>query len=198
MWPHWPHDLWCHVCWSGVFLSLPYFVWTSTYGSGPRWTIHSPLASSSNAIARRSSGASSGERLNSPFAVGAAGPFTGMLIGIGISASERVAGLLELLLHHVHEDHVEALVQRLDHVQHAGQMPDQVELGQGLVVHFPGRRGRVHGLWRHRPPPDFQVVRRFFRRWTPVREGVRADHVGRDLGAGGHDLVNDAAVSLQG
>src|SRR3989337_4498729 len=111
MWPHWPHDLWCHVCWSGIFLGLPYFVWTSTYGSGTRWTIHSPLASSSSAIARRSSGASSGERLNSPFRVGAAGPFTGTLIGIGIvvsSARKRVAGFLELFLHHVHQDHMEA------------------------------------------------------------------------------------------
>src|SRR3990172_9707904 len=132
MCPPWPHDLWCHVCWSGVFLSLPYFVWTSTYGAGTRWTIHSPLASSSNAIARRSSGASSGERLTSPFRVGAAaGPFTGMLIGIGMvgsSAGDWVAGLLELLLHHVHENHVEAFVQRLDHVEDAVQMPQQVKL----------------------------------------------------------------------
>src|SRR3990172_8562982 len=180
MWPHWPHDLWCHVCWSGIFLALPYFVWTSTYGSGTRWTFHSPWASSSSAIARRSSGASSGGRLNSPFRVGAAGPpppparisrvatssarapllssRAAIKSASPLSSGQRVTGLLELFLHHVHQDHVEALVQRLDPVQHAGQMPDEVELGQRLVVHFPGRRGRVHGLGRHRPAPDLQVV----------------------------------------
>src|SRR5579859_1013311 len=65
MWPHWPQLLWCQVCWTGIFLVLPYLVLTSTYGSGTRWTIHSPSFSSSKAASLRSSvGATAGSRLN--------------------------------------------------------------------------------------------------------------------------------------
>src|SRR5579859_1008618 len=78
MWPHWPQLLWCQVCWTGIFLVRPYLVLTSTYGSGTRWTIHSPSFSSSNAASRRSwVGATEGSRLN--LRVGVISACAGML-----------------------------------------------------------------------------------------------------------------------
>src|SRR3990172_9873979 len=137
MWPHWPHDLWCHVCWSGIFFVHPYFVVTGTQGSGTRGTIHSPFASSSSTFSRMSSAGSGAVRVNArPLGAGADWT-TGRLMGMGLSSGGRVAGLLELLFHDVLEDHVEPLVDLLDHVHDAGHVPDEVELGERLVGHVP-------------------------------------------------------------
>ena len=56
----------------------------------------------------------------------------------------------------------------------------------------------MHGLCRQRPAPQVQVVRDVGRLRTPVREGIGPEHVWGDLGAGGHDLVDDPRVAHQG
>src|ERR1044071_2005432 len=156
MWPHWPQLLWCQVWPVGIFLSRPYFVFTVIQGSGTLCTIHSPLASSSSTCSRSSSPwtiAGSRSNLRDDLVT------TLTSIGMASILSVRMeieAGFLELHLHHVHEDHVEALVDLLDHVHHSGHVPDEVELAERLLGDLPARLGRVQRLGRERASPPLE------------------------------------------
>src|SRR3990172_2238235 len=197
MWPHWPHDLWCQVRATGIFLIRPYFVVTPIHGSGTRCTSHSPAASSSKTFSRTSSvGGAVGPRSSR-----ASRRVSRTVRGIGMPGDLLAgleAGFFEQLFHDVVEDHVEPGVDALDHVQHPGHVPDQVELGQGLVVDLPGCGGGMHRVRRQGPTPQAEVVRDLLDVGPPVREGIRLEHVRRDLGPCRHDLVDDPAVALEG
>jgi len=54
-------------------------------------------------------------------------------------------GVLHPVFHDVQEDRVQALVDLLDHVEHASVEPDEIELDQRLLVHLPARRRGVVG-----------------------------------------------------
>src|ERR1051325_9130788 len=200
MWPHWPQLLWCQVLASGIFLVRPNLVVTSTKGSGTFGTIHSPLASSSSTWSRMDSLFTvSGARWNTrdDFLVNVATSIamTNLLVLYG--RVEVEAGFFELLLHDVHEDHVEALVDLLDHVHHPGHVPDQVELAEGLFAHLPARLGGVQRFRWQRPAPPLEIVGDAFDVRPPVGKCAGLQHVGRHLGAGRHDLVDDAAVTFE-
>src|SRR5713226_8583725 len=165
MWPHCPQLLWCQVCRIGIFLVRPYLVVTSVWSSGTRWTIHSPSASSLRISSRMSSmGARSGLRVKlrawttssgmvpAVSTEGALGPprFT--------SVGDDNVVVLQQLFHDVVEDHVQTLVDRLDHVQDPGHVPDEVELDQGLVVDLPGGGGGVQRLRGQGAAPQVEVL----------------------------------------
>src|SRR5690242_17934910 len=133
MWPHWPHDLWCHRCALGIFFKFPYFVSTGTIGSGARCTIHSPCSSSSKSSWWKSSDRGSySPRSKCSFFLSSAS--TGMGITASSGNSDFDAGVFQALLHDFLEDHVQAFIDLGDHVEGAGVEPDQVQLEQGLLV----------------------------------------------------------------
>ena len=68
---------------------------------------------------------------------------------------------------------------------------------QRLLVDLPAGRGGVERLRGQGPAPQVEVVGDVLHLGAPVGEGVGLEHVGRDLRARRHDLVDDAGVALE-
>src|SRR5579875_1055756 len=189
MCPHCPQDLWCHRWPRGIFFTFPYLVSTSMWSSGTRWTVHSPACSNSNTRLWKSMERPSGSRSNLRFLVSST--LTGSALTVRYPP---LRGALPSLP----RGSCEGRVDLLDHRQRACFEPYQVELDQGAFGHRPARRSGVVGLRRQCSPPEIQVHRDVFDLRSPVGKGVRLEHVGRDLGPGGHDLVDDPRIPFEG
>jgi len=72
-----------------------------------------------------------------PLALGEVGRGPAGLVEPAAAGSDLIALLLQQLLHQVGQDGVQIGVDTLDHVEDAGHVPDQVELGEGLWGHIP-------------------------------------------------------------
>src|SRR5579859_2251522 len=159
-------------------LVRPYLVMTSMLSSGTRCTIHSPCASSSKSFSRMSSvGALAGSRWKTrcgmvPRVIGVTGMETSPVIlppnrpqPVSISTAQSYrrsrdtkAFFFKSFFHHVLQDHMQSFVNFLNHVEHAGHMPDQVEFCQRLFVDDPGRFGGVMRFRWDSASPEVEIV----------------------------------------
>src|SRR5579859_2425054 len=157
-------------------LVRPYLVMASALSSGTRCTIHSPWASSSNSFSRMSSvGALAGSRWKTrcgmvPRVMVVTGIGTSLVIITSQPAStgqhvnrfrrslDTKAFFFKSFFHNILQDHMQPLVNFLNHIEHARHMPDQVEFCQRLFIDDPGRFGSVMCLWWDSASPEIQIV----------------------------------------